>query len=122
MPVGSTGKLKNVSWKPEPEAFAVDRFSINWSHNFMYIFPPFSLLAKVIKKIYQDQATGILVFPVCSTQPLYLQALELSSKVPLKIRPNLINLILPQDKAAVHPLAEKLTLHIIKFITMEDYL
>ena len=111
---------KYVSSKPEPEAFAVDAFFINWSHHFMYIFPPFSLLKKVIKKIYQDQATGILVFPAWSTQPWYPQALDLSGKVPLKIRPDLTNLILPQDKAAVHPLAEKLTLHIIKFNTMVD--
>ena len=111
---------KYVSWKPEPEAFAVDAFSINWRHHFIYIFPPFSLLTKVIKKLCQDQATGILVFPAWSTQPWYPQALELSSNVPLKIRPNITNLILPQDKTAVHPLAEKLTLHIIKFNTMVD--
>ena len=60
---------KYVSWKPEPEAFAVDAFSINWRHHFIYIFPPFSLLTKVIKKLCQDQATGILVFPAWSTQP-----------------------------------------------------
>ena len=110
---------KYVTWKPE--AFAVDAFYINWRHHFIYIFPPFSLLTKVIKKLCQDQATGILVFPAWSTQPWYPpQALELSSNVPLKIRPNITNLILPQDKTAVHPLAEKLTLHIIKFNTMVD--
>ena len=82
----------------------------------MNIFPPFNLLTKVINKICRDQATGILVFPACSTETLYLQELELSSEVSL----NLTNLILPLDKAAVHPLAEKLTLHIIKFNTMAD--
>ena len=79
---------KYVSWKPEPEAFAVDAFSINWRHHFMYIFPPFSLLTNINKKICWDQATAILVFPAWSTQP--------SGNVPLKIRPNLTNLILPQ--------------------------
>ena len=78
----------------------------------MYIFPPFHLLTKVIKKICQDQATEILVFPAWSTQPWYLQALQLLGKIPLKIRPKLTNLILSQDRAAVHPLAEKLTVHI----------
>ena len=29
---------KYVSWKPEPEAFAVDAFSINWRHHFIYIY------------------------------------------------------------------------------------
>ena len=42
---------KYVSWKPEAEFFAVDVLSINWSHLFVYIFPSFSLLTKVIKKI-----------------------------------------------------------------------
>ena len=101
---------KYVSWKPEPEAFAVDAFSLNWNHQFMYILLPFSPLTKVIKKICRDQATGILVFPSWATQSWYPQALERSGKVPLKISPNLTNFILPHDKAAVHPLAEKLTL------------
>ena len=100
-------------------SFSIDAFSINWSHHFMYMFPPFSLPTKVIRKICGDQATGILVFPTWITQPWYLQALELSDKVPLKIRPNLTNLLLPQDKAAAHPLAETLTLHTIEFNTME---
>ena len=83
----------------------------------MYIFPPFSLLTKVIKKLCQYQATGIVVFPVWSTQSWYPQALKLSCEVLLKIRPNLTNLILQQGKAAVHSLAEKLTLHIISETT-----
>ena len=111
---------KYVSWKLEPEAFTVDAFSINWSHHFMYIFPPFSLLTKVIKKICQDQATGILVLTGWSTQPWCLQALKLSGKVLLKIRPDITSSISLQDKVAVHPFAEKLTLHIIKFNTMVD--
>ena len=106
---------KYVSWKPETKSFAVDAFSVNSSHHFMYIFPPFSLLTKVIKKICRDQATGILFFSAWSTQPWYPQALELSDNVSLKIRPNLTNLILPQDKVAV---AEELTLQIAKFKTM----
>ena len=111
---------KRGSLKPESGAFSVDAFSINWNHHFTYIFPPFHLLTKVIKKICRDQTTGILVFPAWSTQPRYPETLKLSDETPLKIKPNLTNLILPQDKAAIHPLAEKLTLHIIKSNTMED--
>ena len=99
---------KCVSLKPELQSSEVDAFSITWSHHFMYIFPLFSLLTKVIKKICRNQATGILIFPALSTQPWCPQALELSGEVPLKIKLNLTNLILPQAKAAVHPLAEKL--------------
>ena len=88
---------KYVSWKPE--AFAVDAFSINGKHHFMYIFPPFSLLTNIIKKVCWDQATAILVFPAWSTQP--------SANVPLKIRPNLTNLILPQIQYCCSSLSKK---------------
>ena len=78
----------------------------------MYLFPQFSVLTKVIKKTCRDQSTRILVFPAWSTLPWYLEALKLSGKVPLKIRSNLTNLILLQDKAVVHSLAKKIdTVH-----------
>ena len=67
-----------------------------------------------------NKATGILVFLASFTQPWYPQTLRLSGHVPLEISPNMANLILPQDKAAVHPLAENLTLHIIKLNAMRD--
>ena len=122
LPVGSTDKLKSVSSGNQNQKLLqlMFFFFINWSQHFTYIFLPFRLLTKVIKKICRDEATGILVFPAWSTQPWYPQALELSGNVPLKIRPNLTNLILPQDKEAPHPLAEKLTLHVIKVNTMVD--
>lgn len=107
--------IKYVSWKPEPEAFAIDAFTMNWADKFLYIFPPFSLLTKVIRKINHDKARGILVYPAWSTQPWYPQVLDLARKSPFKITPRLTNLILPQDKTAIHPLAEKLTLHVITF-------
>lgn len=32
---------KYVSWLPDPEAIAVDAFTLNWSDSFFYAFPPF---------------------------------------------------------------------------------
>ena len=40
-----------VSWKPEPEAWAVDAFSLNWKDIVFYAFPPFSVLGQVLTKI-----------------------------------------------------------------------
>ena len=36
-----------VCWKPEPEAWAIDAFSINWRNIKFYAFPPFSILSRV---------------------------------------------------------------------------
>ena len=60
-----------VSWHPEPEAWKVDAFSFKWNNNFYYIFPPFSIIARVVRKIQVDHAKAILVIPAWTTQPWY---------------------------------------------------
>lgn len=52
-----------VSWKPDPDSFCVDAFTIDWHKSFFYAFPPFSLILKCLRKIIDEKATGILVFP-----------------------------------------------------------
>ena len=46
-----------VSWKPDPGAQYIDAFSFNWSSIYMYAFPPFSLIGRVLQKIRADQAS-----------------------------------------------------------------
>ena len=60
-----------VSWKPEPEAWAVDAFSISWRDIKFYAFPPFSVPSRVLSKIKEDDASGILVVPLWPTQPWF---------------------------------------------------
>ncbi|XP_047993797.1 uncharacterized protein LOC125232207 isoform X1 [Leguminivora glycinivorella] len=57
-----------VSWRQEPDAMAVDAFTLNWSSSFFYAFPPFSLVLKCLRKIVDDKADGILVFPYWPSQ------------------------------------------------------
>nr|CAH7752434.1 unnamed protein product [Callosobruchus chinensis] len=45
-----------VSWLPDPESIAVDAFTISWTGLKGYIFPPFSLLPKILSKIETEQA------------------------------------------------------------------
>ncbi len=39
-----------VSWKPEPEAFHIDAFTMEWD-SMIYFFPPFTLLTSVCQKL-----------------------------------------------------------------------
>ena len=55
--------LPYVAWKPDPEAHAVDAFSITWNQYF-YAFPPICLIGKALAKIQEDRATGILIAPL----------------------------------------------------------
>ncbi|KAI8431183.1 hypothetical protein MSG28_001221 [Choristoneura fumiferana] len=52
-----------VSWKRDPEAFDIDAFTLRWTDLYFYAFPPFSLIMKCLRKIINDEATGILVVP-----------------------------------------------------------
>lgn len=67
----NTKCLKFVSWLPDPISFAVDAFTLNWNNMFFYIFPPFSMLLRVIQKIIVDKAEGIIIVPWWPTQPWF---------------------------------------------------
>ncbi|KAJ8914638.1 hypothetical protein NQ315_015376 [Exocentrus adspersus] len=58
---------KYVSWHADPGSTAVDAFTLPWNDIFFYAFPPFSMIPRVLSKILEDQATGILT--AASLQP-----------------------------------------------------
>lgn len=68
---------KYVSFKPDPNAFSIDAFSLTWSNLFPYIFPPFSVIGSVLQKIEQDQSEGVLIAPIFSTQPWFPKLLHM---------------------------------------------
>ena len=99
---------KFISWYKDPESMAVDAFTISWSTFFFYAFPPFSLILKVLKKIIEDRAEGILVVPFWPTQAWYPLFLALLVEKPLRFGPRIDLLTYPFRK--VHPLANNLIL------------
>ena len=59
-----------VSLNYEEGATATDAFTLPWNEN-AYIFPPFSLIGRVLRKIRRERTQGILVVPDWKTQPWY---------------------------------------------------
>lgn len=98
-----------VSWKPDPFAEEIDSFSIKWSHELIYAFPPFSLLGRLIQKVQQDKAEVLLVAPVWITQNWYSVLLQMMISTPVifKVVPG--TLYIPQSNQ-VHPLVNSLHL------------
>ena len=41
---------KYISYLPDVQASAIDAFSLQWTNDLFYIFPPFSLAAKILQK------------------------------------------------------------------------
>ena len=96
------------SYKPDPDAEAIDALIQPWSNEIGYAFPPFNLLAKCLKKVVFEEATITLVCPVWPTQPWYAQLLQLVVKTPILLQTNPGLLQGPQGQA--HPLVENKTL------------
>ena len=63
------------SWKPDPGAKAIDAMTIDWTPLFFYAFPPFNMIGKILRKIEEDKAEGILIFPAWPTQTWYPKVL-----------------------------------------------
>ncbi|XP_063419548.1 uncharacterized protein LOC134703355 [Mytilus trossulus] len=102
--------LSYVSWFPEPDAVASDAFSISWSDFNPYIFPPFSMISRVLQKIQDDQVrTAILIVPMWATQPWFPHLLDLLISVP-KMLPNIQNLLRLVHNNQLHPINKNLFL------------
>lgn len=99
---------KYVAWLRDPEAWAVDAFTLDWKNFYFYAFPPFSLILRVLQKISTDKAEGIMVVPNWTTQPWYPVFLSLLTKPPLVFQPHK-NLTFSFDRTP-HPLWKDLSL------------
>ena len=100
-----------VSWRPDPDALFIDAFSFSWHNYFFYAFPPFSLIGRVLQKIRQEKAQGILIFPLWTTQAWYSKVLSMIIAMPrlLPLEENLLSLP-TVVKQGPHPLWHKLQL------------
>ena len=102
-----------VSWKPDPQAKFVDAFTVVWSDMFFYAFPPFCLLPSCVQKITQEQATGILVIPLWTNQPVFATVLHMLIDVPRIVKASQSSLVHPALVRS-HPLHNKLDLLVCK--------
>lgn len=59
---------KYVSRRPDPEAYAIDAFTMTWSNEMFYMFPPFSLIGRILQKVQEEETEAVLVAPIWRTQ------------------------------------------------------
>jgi len=99
-----------VSYLPDPKAFAVNAFMLNWRGLQFYAFPPFSCISRAIHKIICDNAKGIIVVPDWPNQVWYSCLHKILVAEPYIILPSRNQLYLPMKLDTLHPLWEKLQL------------
>ena len=99
-----------AAWKPDPQASYVDAFSISWHGKFIYCFPPFCLLSRVLCKIQLEGVKAIVVAPRWPTQPWFpvLQTMAREPPIAFPSDPDL--LVLPGNPHMHHPMTKHLHL------------
>lgn len=104
---------KFISWKADPDSLDCDAFTIDWSiltkNNLLYMFPPFSLIMKVIQYLNFYRIQAIVVYPRWMGQPWYpkLVAMIVKGPIALELSPQLT---LPGHPTLIHPMEDRLHL------------
>lgn len=97
-----------VSWKPDPECWAIDAFSVNWNRfELIYGFPPFSIIHRVLSKWETEEAEGVIIAPLWQTAAWFPQLLRLLTDFPV-ILPKTPRLLQLPGADVLHPLRHKL--------------
>ena len=99
-----------VSYKPDPEAQAINAFHVSWKGYTFYAFPPFSVLQRVLQKISDEEATGLLVVPNWPTQIWWPYLMHMLIDFPVILPRKEDTLYLPAQPQLLHPLHKKLQL------------
>ena len=95
------------SWKPSPNALAVDALAQHWNHfSLPYAFPPFALIGRCLQKIIKDKVPHVLIIaPVWPAQHWYPLMLQMLSDYPLLL-PSQMDLI-RNPHSQCHPLIQE---------------
>ena len=104
---------KYATFKPDPGAMYIDPFSINWSDFKFYAFPPISVIPRVLSKVIQDRAAGIIVVSFWPTQVWYPAMLEMLVSTPILLNSRKSLLVLPQTPNQVHPMWKKTNMWVV---------
>ena len=100
---------KYCSWERDPDAFAINALTIPWKNEFWYAFPPFSLLPRILKKIKDENSTGILIISLWTVQPWFPEFQNLLVSDMITWKPSK-KLLFSPCRSVEHPLSTSLSL------------
>ena len=84
----NTKCTKYALYKPDPDAYHVNTFSLCWLNLISYIFPPFIIVGIVLAKLAQDRVTALVIVPCWQTHPWFPQTVRL-------VKPGTTPLLIP---------------------------
>ena len=104
---------KYAAFRPNPGAMYIDAFSIDWFDLKFYAFPPISVIPRVLAKVKQDSAEGIIVVPFWPTQIWYPVMLKMLVSTPILLNSRKSLLVLSQTPNLVHPMWKKMNMLVV---------
>ena len=104
---------KNAAFRPDPRAMDIDAFSIDWFDLKFYAFPPISVIPRVLAKVKQDSAEGIIVVPFWPTQVWYPVVFKMLVLTPILLNSWKSLLALPQTPNLVHPMWKRMNMLVV---------
>ena len=88
-----------VAWKPDPEAWMVNAFSINWDLKGLYCFPPFILISRILSKVQEEGAKMTIIAPLWRNQVWFPKMMKMLIDYPM---------LLPNRKdILMHPMTKE---------------
>ena len=85
------------------DAFYIDAMSIRWENQFVYLFPPFSMIWPVLNKISLESIKALVIAPMWLTQSWFNKLLELAVKQPMIIESKYLQLPVTNQKHSLYP-------------------
>lgn len=76
-----------VSPCPDPQAWQIDAFSMDWDDLTAYAYPPTKLIPEVLRKLRRSTMRLYLVAPLWTNQAWYPEVLDLLFDLPLELPP-----------------------------------
>ena len=101
---------KYVSIYPDASAMFINAFAFQWE-GYVYLFPPFNLIGRVLNKVQQDKLSkALLICPHWVTQPWYPLLQSMLLQPVILLNPTIFSLVHPRKLEARHPLANQMQL------------
>jgi hypothetical protein len=99
-----------VSYKPDPEALAIDAFHMSWKPYLAYCFPPFCLITRILQKVVEEKVTIAAVLPKWPTQIWWSRMTRLLIRHPVLLPNTTTTIYLPHSPTTTHPMYPRLQL------------
>ena len=102
-----------IAWQLDWGALTVDVFTVHWKQfGLCYAMPPFTLIARVLRRLNTEHIPLVMVIPLWESQPWFPHLLDMICDVPLLLPRT--RLYLPWDPLRPHPLQGQLQLMAVK--------